>query len=163
MILYKLCACSGVCGWFWSQCTERIAFNLSQWVFSAGGLNGFPQYLVICLQAGDASDLQVLARLSECNVYTALNARVHFCAPTEFALCLTGEREALRCLACESERARTCWLTAMRLAKVSQYYSLHTVPTIRRPWFRYFVSPTFTAPLQSTVLFTRMLVAITAW
>jgi hypothetical protein len=69
------------------------------------------------IKAGDASDLQVLARLSECNVYTALNARVHFCAPTEFALCLAGGREALRCLACESERARTCWLTAMRLAK----------------------------------------------
>ena len=76
--------------------------------------------MVICLQAGDASDLQVLARLSECNVYTALNARVNFRAPTEFALCLAGGPEALRCLACESERARTCWLTAMRLAKVSQ-------------------------------------------
>lgn len=71
------------------------------------------------LQVGDASDLQVLARLSDCNVYTALNARSQFRAPTEFGLCLAGGREALRCLACESERARTCWLTAMRLAKVS--------------------------------------------
>jgi hypothetical protein len=69
---------------------------------------------------GDASDLRVLARLIDCNVYTALNARNDFRAPTEFCLCLTGEQEALRCLACESERTRTCWLTAMRLAKVSQ-------------------------------------------
>ncbi|XP_023708620.1 growth factor receptor-bound protein 10 isoform X2 [Cryptotermes secundus] len=68
-------------------------------------------------KVGDASDLQVLARLSDCNVYTALNARSQFRAPTEFGLCLAGGREALRCLACESERARTCWLTAMRLAK----------------------------------------------
>jgi hypothetical protein len=79
------------------------------------------QYSIgLSLQVGDASDLQVLARLSDCNVYTALNARSQFRAPTEFGLCLAGGREALRCLACETERARTCWLTAMRLAKVSQ-------------------------------------------
>lgn len=87
------------------------------------GFHGFIQYIQysigLSLQVGDASDLQVLARLSDCNVYTALNARSQFRAPTEFGLCLAGGQEALRCLACESERARTCWLTAMRLAKVS--------------------------------------------
>lgn len=66
---------------------------------------------------GSGSDLQVLARLSDVNVYLALNARNQFRAPTEFGLCLAGSNIALRCLACESERARTCWLTAMRLAK----------------------------------------------
>ncbi|KDR11446.1 Growth factor receptor-bound protein 10, partial [Zootermopsis nevadensis] len=73
--------------------------------------------LHISHKVGDASDLQVLVRLSDCNVYVPLNARKQFRAPTEFGLCLTGEREALHCLACESERVRTCWLTAMRLAK----------------------------------------------
>lgn len=108
--------------------------------------------MVICLQAGDASDLQVLARLSECNVYTALNARVHFRSPTEFALCLAGGREALRCLACESERARTCWLTAMRLAKVS--HSAHCKQlTVGSPALRSFAS--------ATVNGIRILVAIT--
>jgi hypothetical protein len=90
----------------------------------------YPQFLQ--LQVGDASDLQVLARLSDCNVYTALNARNQFRAPTEFGLCLTGEREALRCLACESERTRTCWLTAMRLAKVSQSCFLHSLGSTDR-------------------------------
>ena len=90
------------------------------------GFHDFLKYIQysigLSLQVGDASDLQVLARLSDCNVYTALNARSQFRAPTEFGLCLAGGREALRCLACESERARTCWLTAMRLAKVSHTF-----------------------------------------
>ncbi|XP_069700434.1 growth factor receptor-bound protein 14-like isoform X2 [Periplaneta americana] len=68
-------------------------------------------------KTGDVSELQALARLSECNVYAALNARNQFRAPTEFGLCLAGGRAALTCLACESERSRNCWLTAMRLAK----------------------------------------------
>jgi hypothetical protein len=85
-----------------------------------GFLQNLQYSIGLSLQVCDASDLQVLARLSDCNVYTTLNARSQFRAPTEFGLCLTGGREALRCLACESERARTCWLTAMRLAKVSE-------------------------------------------
>lgn len=80
----------------------------------------------------EAGQLQVFARLSEYHVYTTLNAKAQFRAPTEWGLCLRPTRDAqdddqgseLRCLACDSERARTCWLTAMRLAKVSTKHNL---------------------------------------
>ncbi|XP_063223736.1 growth factor receptor-bound protein 14-like isoform X2 [Bacillus rossius redtenbacheri] len=69
--------------------------------------------------------LQVWALLEHYDVYTTLNARNQFRAPTEFGLCLRPTEGAagescslgLKCLACESERARLCWVTAMRLAK----------------------------------------------
>ncbi|XP_049822455.1 growth factor receptor-bound protein 14 isoform X2 [Aethina tumida] len=71
-------------------------------------------------------------------VYGTLNAKNQFRAPTEWGLCLRpcgvdtsdstspdADREPsrsssaheLRCFACDSERVRSCWLTAMRLAK----------------------------------------------
>ncbi|KAK7864568.1 hypothetical protein R5R35_007337 [Gryllus longicercus] len=77
-------------------------------------------------QGGDADSLQVFASLVDYNVYTTLNAKNQFRAPTEFGLFLrptasaaeaATEDSGLRCLACESERARLCWVTAMRLAK----------------------------------------------
>ncbi|XP_046983432.1 growth factor receptor-bound protein 14-like [Schistocerca americana] len=72
--------------------------------------------------------LQAVASLRDHAVYRALNARNQFRAPTEWGLCLRpssssrvgaggGGPGALFCVACESERARLCWLTAMRLAK----------------------------------------------
>ncbi|CAH1982273.1 unnamed protein product [Acanthoscelides obtectus] len=33
-----------------------------------------------------------------------------------------GEAEQLRCLACDSERVRSCWVTAMRLAKFQEFF-----------------------------------------
>ncbi|KAK7864569.1 hypothetical protein R5R35_007337 [Gryllus longicercus] len=77
-------------------------------------------------KGGDADSLQVFASLVDYNVYTTLNAKNQFRAPTEFGLFLrptasaaeaATEDSGLRCLACESERARLCWVTAMRLAK----------------------------------------------
>ncbi|KAK6618565.1 hypothetical protein RUM43_012956 [Polyplax serrata] len=75
--------------------------------------------------------LELFADLSEYHVYTTLNAKNQLRAPTEFGICLRptnssptlGEQShkeilaRLKCLACESERARLCWTTAMRLAK----------------------------------------------
>lgn len=67
--------------------------------------------------------LQVFARLTDYNIYTTLNAKNQLKAPAEYGICLRtpgSETDAgLRCLACESEQARSCWITAMRLAKVS--------------------------------------------
>ena len=82
--------------------------------------------------------VQLLCRLRDYTVYSCLNARNQLRAPTEWGLCLRpvggdgdGEGQsagagltrtstaALKCLACDSERVRTCLLTAMRLAKVS--------------------------------------------
>nr|XP_018914354.1 PREDICTED: growth factor receptor-bound protein 14-like isoform X2 [Bemisia tabaci] len=84
----------------------------------------------------DWGQLQLLAELSDYAVYVSLNAKNQLRAPTEFGLCLRPNRvrahsapstpptpgaadntEGLLCLACESERIRTCWATAMRLAK----------------------------------------------
>lgn len=75
--------------------------------------------------------LELFADLSQYHVYTTLNAKNQLRAPTEFGICLRpanssatlGEQShkeilsRLKCLACESERARLCWITAMRLAK----------------------------------------------
>lgn len=72
----------------------------------------------------------MFADLSDYEVYRTLNAKNQLRAPTEFGVCLRPIRAnvhgdgadaalaALKCLACESERARLCWITAMRLAKV---------------------------------------------
>lgn len=81
---------------------------------------------VFQVSEADAGQLTVFARLSDYHVYTTLNAKSQFRAPTEWGLCLrpaAGSDDetdpGLRCLACDTERARTCWLTAMRLAKVT--------------------------------------------
>lgn len=74
---------------------------------------------------------ELFADLSQYHVYTTLNAKNQLRAPTEFGICLRPTNSAaisleqpykdillrLKCLACESERARLCWITAMRLAK----------------------------------------------
>lgn len=82
--------------------------------------------VLLVLQAaddGERGSLQLFARLSDYNIYTSLNAKNQLRAPTEFGLCLRApgreDPSDLRCLACETEQVRTCWLTAMRLAKVS--------------------------------------------
>ncbi|KAF5300757.1 hypothetical protein FQA39_LY11002 [Lamprigera yunnana] len=86
----------------------------------------FPTFQKIqsTISESDISGLKILARLSDYHVYTTLNAKNQFRAPTEWGLCLRpsgvdteDESPGIRCLACDSERARTCWLTAMRLAK----------------------------------------------
>jgi len=76
----------------------------------------------------DEDDLQLYADVKKWTVYSALNAKSRFKAPTEFGLCLRPSRSTaghngsrpvadLRCIACDSERARLCWLTAIRLAQ----------------------------------------------
>ncbi|KAK3908103.1 Growth factor receptor-bound protein 10 [Frankliniella fusca] len=81
-------------------------------------------------QAVQVQGVQLLCSLRDFTVYSCLNARNQLRAPTEWGLCLRPsgsglERDnnegvgiaSLKCLACDSERVRTCLLTAMRLAK----------------------------------------------
>nr|CAD7429205.1 unnamed protein product [Timema monikensis] len=98
----------------------------------------------VCPQGETDNQLQVLAHLADYNVYTTLNARNQFKAPTEFGLCLrptasavegTSEDSAplgLKCLACDSEEARLCWVTAMRLAKIYAYGNFANVTKTRK-------------------------------
>lgn len=74
----------------------------------------------------DVAGLTVLAHLNDYFVYSSLNAKNQLKAPTEWGIVLrpasnladTEERaNTLYCLSCTSEQARTCWITAMRLAK----------------------------------------------
>jgi hypothetical protein len=82
----------------------------------------------------DEPGLQLLARLTDYNVYTTLNAKNQLKAPSEFGLCLQPcapsspsssptstppKGKEMLCLALETERTRLCWITAMRIAKVS--------------------------------------------
>ncbi|KAG8233019.1 hypothetical protein J437_LFUL013688 [Ladona fulva] len=94
-----------------------------------------------CCGSGGAQ-LRIFAHLDDFTVYSTLNAKNQFRAPTEFGLCLRPiaaysspspnsstssldclsedgvlNPSSLRCLACDSERSRLCWVTAMRLAK----------------------------------------------
>ncbi|XP_014250737.1 growth factor receptor-bound protein 10-like isoform X2 [Cimex lectularius] len=66
-------------------------------------------------------ELQLLADLKEYEVYTCLNAKNQLRAPTEFGICLRKSSEedfsSGIVFSCECQRDRTCWLTAMRLAK----------------------------------------------
>ncbi|XP_068902755.1 growth factor receptor-bound protein 14-like isoform X3 [Tenebrio molitor] len=72
----------------------------------------------------DIGGLNFFAELSSYHVYTTLNAKNQFRAPTEWGICLRpsgvdseDETPELKCISCDSERVRSCWLTAMRLAK----------------------------------------------
>ncbi|CAG9854009.1 unnamed protein product [Phyllotreta striolata] len=87
------------------------------------------------------SEIEVFADIRRYHAYTTLNAKNQFRAPTEWGIVLrpttvtsTGKTadnsdddpspsssytssDQLRCLACDSERVRSCWVLAMRLAK----------------------------------------------
>nr|XP_008194011.1 PREDICTED: growth factor receptor-bound protein 14 isoform X2 [Tribolium castaneum] len=76
------------------------------------------------ISESDINGLNFFAELSNYHVYTTLNAKNQFRAPTEWGICLRpsgvdteDETPDLKCIACDSERVRSCWLTAMRLAK----------------------------------------------
>jgi len=77
----------------------------------------------------DSEHLITLAHLSDYNIYRIPNAKRVFGAPFEWGACLrpnsnaeaedteTGE-PGIKVIIFENEKSRTCWLTAMRLAKV---------------------------------------------
>lgn len=89
----------------------------------------------------NTDQLEVLAHLSDYHVYWTLNARKQFRAPTEWGICLRPSSKAeaeetaggeLRCITFDNEKARSCWIIAMRLAKVisstyNQYLSFHFI------------------------------------
>lgn len=80
-------------------------------------------------EQSDWNQLKLFARVADSSVYTTLNAKKELRAPTEFGICIrTTDTESepsfigdvtfdLRCIACETERSRSCWIAAMRLAK----------------------------------------------
>lgn len=78
----------------------------------------------------DGEQLIAFAHLRDCNVYRIPNAKRCFGAPFEWGACLrpysnieSEDTEAgvpgIKVIAFDSEKSRACWLTAMRLAKVS--------------------------------------------
>lgn len=82
----------------------------------------------------DSEHLITFARLSDYNIYRIPNAKRVFGAPFEWGVCLrpnsyaeTEDTEAgepgIKIIAFENEKSRACWLTAMRLAKVSDTIS----------------------------------------
>ncbi|XP_012233733.1 growth factor receptor-bound protein 14-like isoform X2 [Linepithema humile] len=76
----------------------------------------------------DSEYLVPIAHLSDYNVYRIPNAKRVFGAPFEWGACLRPNSNAeaedtksgepgIKVIAFENEKSRTCWLTAMRLAK----------------------------------------------
>jgi len=86
----------------------------------------------------DSEHLITLAHLSDYNIYRIPNAKRVFGAPFEWGACLrpnsnaeaedteTGE-PGIKVIIFENEKSRTCWLTAMRLAKVRTWFLFLTL------------------------------------
>lgn len=91
----------------------------------------------------DSEHLITLAHLSDYNVYRIPNAKRVFGAPFEWGACLRPNSNAeaehteagepgIKVITFENEKSRTCWLTAMRLAKVS-----NAIPLLRSVLFHF--------------------------
>uniref|UniRef100_A0AAV2LCL4 Growth factor receptor bound protein 7 n=1 Tax=Knipowitschia caucasica TaxID=637954 RepID=A0AAV2LCL4_KNICA len=66
--------------------------------------------------------LQYVADLEDLNVYTVVNSRKLYGAPTDFTFCIKPTKNPVRVqdlkfLCAESEETRTCWTSAFRLFK----------------------------------------------
>ncbi|XP_024141558.1 growth factor receptor-bound protein 7 isoform X2 [Oryzias melastigma] len=66
--------------------------------------------------------LQCVADLDNLNVYTVVNSRKLYGAPTDFSFCIKPSRnpsrvQDLKILCAENEQTRTCWTSAFRLFK----------------------------------------------
>lgn len=83
--------------------------------------------------------------MSDYNVYRIPNAKRVFGAPFEWGACLRPNSNAeaehteagepgIKVITFENEKSRTCWLTAMRLAKVSNVILLPRSVLFRFPF-----------------------------
>lgn len=66
--------------------------------------------------------LQYVADLDDLNVYTVVNSRKLYGAPTDFTFCIKPSKNPIRVqdlkiLCAENEQTRTCWTSAFRLFK----------------------------------------------
>ncbi|XP_005725999.1 growth factor receptor-bound protein 7 [Pundamilia nyererei] len=66
--------------------------------------------------------LQYVADLGDLNVYTVVNSRKLYGAPTDFTFCIKPSKNPIRVqdlkiLCAENEQTRTCWTSAFRLFK----------------------------------------------
>ncbi|XP_053727826.1 growth factor receptor-bound protein 7 isoform X1 [Synchiropus splendidus] len=66
--------------------------------------------------------LQYVAELEDLNVYTVVNGRKLYGAPTDFSFCIKPSRKPVRAqdlkiFSAENEQTRTCWTSAFRLFK----------------------------------------------
>lgn len=91
-------------------------------------IRSFHFFLFFFFQEND--HLNPLAHLSDYHIYRIPNAKRCYNAPFEWGACLRprsnaeaedteGGEHGLKVIAFHSEKARACWLTAMRLAKVT--------------------------------------------
>ncbi|KAF7203745.1 growth factor receptor-bound protein 7 [Nothobranchius furzeri] len=76
--------------------------------------------------------LQCVADLNQLNVYTVVNGRKLYGAPTDFTFCIKLSKnpvrvQDLRILSAEDESTRTCWMSAFRLFKYGKQlqYNYH--------------------------------------
>ncbi|XP_073501782.1 growth factor receptor-bound protein 14 [Phyllobates terribilis] len=69
----------------------------------------------------DPRHLQFFSDLSQSNIYMLLSTRKMYGAPTDYGFCLkphkTGGAKEMKMLCAESEEAKSCWVTAIRLYK----------------------------------------------
>uniref|UniRef100_A0AAX7VL00 Growth factor receptor bound protein 7 n=1 Tax=Astatotilapia calliptera TaxID=8154 RepID=A0AAX7VL00_ASTCA len=75
--------------------------------------------------------LQYVADLGDLNVYTVVNSRKLYGAPTDFTFCIKPSKNPIRVqdlkiLCAENEQTRTCWTSAFRLFKVLSIFMQET-------------------------------------
>ncbi|EGI65549.1 Growth factor receptor-bound protein 7 [Acromyrmex echinatior] len=119
------------CSWWKNSVTETVPKNgLQTLTFLTLIASPPPSDIAINLLVfqRDNEQLITLAHLSDYNVYRIPNAKRVFGAPFEWGACLRPNSNAeaedteagepgIKVIIFENEKSRTCWLTAMRLAK----------------------------------------------
>ncbi|OXB60565.1 hypothetical protein ASZ78_017011, partial [Callipepla squamata] len=111
--------------------------NYAKYEFFKNPMNFFPEQMVAWCQQTNGSipqsqllqeprHLQLLADLEDNNIFSLIAGKKLYNAPAEFGFCIKpnrvrNETKELRLLCAEDEQSRTCWMTAFRLLKVSDF------------------------------------------
>uniref|UniRef100_A0A3B4ANU0 Uncharacterized protein n=1 Tax=Periophthalmus magnuspinnatus TaxID=409849 RepID=A0A3B4ANU0_9GOBI len=118
--LLKSGTCPEIQGYLQSKEPSRKSWKKVYYFLRRSGL--------YCSSKGSSKEprhLQYVANLEDLNVYTVVNSRKLYGAPTDFTFCIkvtrpTGFKGPLCDFSTRGEQTRTCWTSSFRLFKVSQ-------------------------------------------
>ncbi|XP_057192124.1 growth factor receptor-bound protein 14 isoform X2 [Triplophysa rosa] len=115
-----------------SHCCLYFRKNYAKYEFFKKPLDFFPEHMVSVSSETNGvmnhsqliqepRHLQFICEFSESEVYTLLNGRKVYSAPTDYGFCVKASKSNaardLKLLCADDEQTRTCWVTAMRLFK----------------------------------------------
>lgn len=91
--------------------------------------------------------LQLIADLDDSNIFSSINGKKLYNAPTDYGFCIKpnrvrNETKELRLLCAEEEQMRTCWITAFRLLKYGTLlHQNYMIPLQRKTLLSHFSAP----------------------